>query len=73
MAKSKWKNSKDTFRRELQKEPINRSGAKGHDNFEWKSKWPFFKMMLFCRDVLLPSPTSGNLPDLENDLENDTQ
>ncbi|CAI6373751.1 unnamed protein product [Macrosiphum euphorbiae] len=73
MAKSKWKNSKDTFRRELQKEPINRSGAKGDDNFEWKSKWPFFKMMLFCRDVLLPSPTSGNLPDLDNDLENDTQ
>lgn len=33
MAKSKWKNSKDTFRRELQKEPKNRSGAKGDNNF----------------------------------------
>jgi len=73
MAKSKWKNSKDTFRRELQKEPKNRSGAKGDDNFEWKSKWPFFKMMLFCRDVLIPSSTSGNLPDPDNVLENDTE
>lgn len=73
MAKSKWKNSKDTFRRELQKEPKNRSGAKGDDNFEWKSKWPFFKMMLFCRDVIIPSSTSGNLIDPDNILENDTE
>lgn len=30
-------------------------------------------MMLFCRDVLLPSSTLGNLPDPDNTLENDTE
>lgn len=71
MAKNKQKNSKDTFRRELQKEPKPRSGAEGDENFQWKSKWPFFKIMLFCKDVLLLNSTSGNLPDVDNDFEND--
>ncbi|XP_022169507.1 uncharacterized protein LOC111033175 [Myzus persicae] len=57
-AKIKWKNTKDTFRKELQKEPIRRSGDSG---IEYKSKWPFFQMMMFVKDSLLPSSMSGNL------------
>jgi len=57
-AKIKWKNTKDTFRKELQKEPIRRPDDSG---IEYKSKWPFFQMMMFVKDSLLPSSMSGNL------------
>lgn len=49
---------KDTFRKELQKEPVRRSVDSGS---EYKSKWPFFQMMMFIKDSLLPSSMSGNL------------
>ncbi|KAL5245841.1 hypothetical protein ACI65C_013249 [Semiaphis heraclei] len=57
-AKIKWKNLKDKFRRELQKEPKCRSGDAGG---EYKSKWSFFNMMMFVKDSLIPSVMSGNL------------
>jgi len=69
IAKKKWKNTKDTFRRELQKEPKPRSDA---ESVDYQSKWPFFRMMFFCKDVLTPSYTTGNLPDTDLDVSNDS-
>ncbi|XP_071051104.1 general transcription factor II-I repeat domain-containing protein 2B-like [Onthophagus taurus] len=57
-AKGKWKNLKDKFRVELHKIPKKRSGS---ENDNYKSKWPFFDMMLFVKDSMLPSTTTGNL------------
>lgn len=57
--KAKWKNLKDKYRVELNKIPIFRSGS-GNEDF--KSKWPFFELMAFVKDTILPSTTTGNLP-----------
>jgi hypothetical protein len=57
--KGKWKNLKDKFRTEVYKIPGSRSGA---ENVDCTSKWPFFGMMLFVKDTILPSSTTGNLP-----------
>jgi hypothetical protein len=59
--KRKWKNLKDKFRIKVNKIPGSRSGA---ENVDCTSKWPFFDMMLFVKDTILPSPTTGNLPSL---------
>lgn len=74
IAKAKWKNLKDKFRVELQKVPITRSGDEGNG---YKPKWPFFDLMLFVKDTLLPSTTSGNLSNhimmpYGNDSEDDS-
>jgi hypothetical protein len=50
---------KDNFRIEVNKIPVRRSGA---ENVDCTSKWPFFDVMLFVKDTILPSPTTGNLP-----------
>jgi hypothetical protein len=50
---------KDKFRIEVNKIPGSRSGA---ENVDCTSKWPFFDVMLFVKDTILPSPTTGNLP-----------
>lgn len=65
---------KDKFRVELQKVPITRSGQEGNG---YKPKWPFFDLMLFVKDTLLPSATSGNLSNhimmpYGNDSEDDS-
>lgn len=57
--KAKWKNLKDKYRVELNKIPVFRSGS-GNEDF--KSKWPFFELMAFVKDTILPSTTTGNLP-----------
>jgi hypothetical protein len=57
--KGKWKNLKDKFRIEVNKIPGSRSGA---ENVDCTSKWLFFDLMLFVKDTILPSPTTGNLP-----------
>lgn len=62
-AKDKWKNLKDKFRKELQKIPISRSGDGGSD---YRSKWPFFNLMMFIKDNLIASNMSGNLSIEEN-------
>jgi hypothetical protein len=56
--KGKWKNLKDKLRIEVNKIPGSRSGA---ENVDCTSKWLFFDMMLFVKDTILPSPTTGNL------------
>ncbi|XP_071057398.1 uncharacterized protein [Onthophagus taurus] len=56
-AKGKWKNLKDKFWVELHKIPKKRSGS---ENDNYKSKWPFFDM-LFVKDSMLPSTTTGHL------------
>lgn len=61
--KAKWKNLKDKFRKELQKEPACRSGDGGSD---YKSKWQFFNQMMFVKDSLMPSCLSGNLVTAED-------
>lgn len=58
LAKAKWKNLKDKFRIEFKKLPAGRSGA-GAEQYD--GKWPFFKIMMFIKDTIAPSPTEGNL------------
>ncbi|XP_055913651.1 uncharacterized protein LOC129947208 [Eupeodes corollae] len=57
-AKNKWKNVKDTYRKNLQKIPRPLSGSEATSI---KIKWPFFESMAFIKDTIVPDPTEGNL------------
>ncbi|CAH1102269.1 unnamed protein product [Psylliodes chrysocephalus] len=70
IAKSKWKNLKDQFRRETQKIPVLKSGSKA---IPTKSKWQYFESMQFLRDYTTPAPTQGNLNDTRHSQVNETQ
>lgn len=65
--KSKWRNLRDTFRRELAKAQSFRSGAAGDSTK--KSKWAYFELMLFIKDTFTAKPTTSNVP--SNAEEND--
>ncbi|XP_069696793.1 uncharacterized protein [Periplaneta americana] len=59
VAKTKWKNLKDKFRKELQKITKLRSGSEASTV---TSPWAFFEAMMFAKDVVLPGRTVGSLP-----------
>ncbi|XP_046685435.1 uncharacterized protein LOC124371166 [Homalodisca vitripennis] len=57
----KWKNLRDTFRRELKKVPGYRSGSDGDQAPKYTGHWPYFERMLFLRGVMTPRPTDSNM------------
>lgn len=70
VAKSKWKNLKDQFRRENQKIPVLKSGSKA---IPTKSKWQYFESLQFLTDYTSPAPTQGNLNDTRRSTISETQ
>ncbi|XP_066994838.2 uncharacterized protein [Anabrus simplex] len=60
VAKSKWKNMKDKYRREVQNllSPAYPLGPT-----EPKSYWPFFQRMMFVKDVVMPKSLTETLED----------
>lgn len=67
--RTKWKNLRDTFSKELKKMPVKRSGDEGTS---WKSSWPYFQNLYFLKDKFIPRPSSGNLPEVERDSRGNT-
>ncbi|CAK1554371.1 unnamed protein product [Leptosia nina] len=57
--RKKWKNTRDQFMKEFKKIPVSRSGDAGAD--QNTSMWPYFKMMLFIKDDVIPEINEGNL------------
>lgn len=55
--KAKWRNIRDNFRKELNKESKCRSGDEGGK----KTKWVYFEAMLFLSDSMTGRPSSGNI------------
>lgn len=51
-AKKKWKNLRRQFRRERQRVPENESNSESAT-----TKWPYFELMSFLKDVSTPVPT----------------
>ncbi|MEE6521006.1 hypothetical protein FKM82_018983 [Ascaphus truei] len=61
IVKGKWKNLRDSFRREIRKLPPIRSGDAGPSSKDTHSNWPFFKNMMFLQDQMKPAITESNL------------
>lgn len=57
-ARKAWENLRDTFRRKLKTDTETKSGQ-GRSEIV---KWPFFNIMMFLKDVMIPRESSGNLP-----------
>lgn len=57
IARNKWKNARDYYRRELKK-----MEAKGPSEEQVSSTWPFFQQMAFLKNVLTPESRFANLP-----------
>lgn len=58
MLKSKWKNIKDHYRKELKKIPPTRSGDAATDCV---STWKHFRQMSFMKDQIQPSRSESNI------------
>ncbi|KAH7945084.1 hypothetical protein HPB49_006469 [Dermacentor silvarum] len=61
----RWRNLRDTFGKKV-KELRKKSGAGAG---EPASKWKYFDMLLFLRDIVEPRPTTSNLDDCPNSLD----
>ena len=59
--KKRWKSLRDNFRIELKKVPVGRSGDPGLAVDQYLSKWPFFKIMFFLKDVMVWRKMSSKL------------
>ncbi|KAK9686389.1 Alcohol dehydrogenase transcription factor Myb/SANT-like [Popillia japonica] len=57
--KAKWKNLRDTFRREFRKIPILRSGDSGGTVYE--VSWPYYKSLLFLKDQFISRNRVSNI------------
>lgn len=57
--KSKWKNLRDYFRNECKKVGTSRSGSSADASVS--SSWPYFKQLLFLKDILRPDRRDSNL------------
>lgn len=65
--RSKWKTLRDTFRKELKKMPIKRSGD-GASDADWKSTWKYSERLSFLKDQFIARKSTGNLPEIDNDI-----
>lgn len=61
VAKLKWKNLKDSYRKNIQKLPPLKSDSKA--TAPCKIKWPYFEMMGFIKDYVAHTRGGSNLPD----------
>ncbi|KDR23843.1 uncharacterized protein LOC110832767 [Zootermopsis nevadensis] len=64
--KTKWKNLRDTFRKELKKVPNSRPEDDAEMAPRYPGTWPHYDAMLFLRPVITPRQTKDNVqtPDL---------
>ncbi|XP_044764520.1 uncharacterized protein LOC123321081 [Coccinella septempunctata] len=62
VVRTKWKNLRDTFRKELKKMPVKRSGDGASS---WRSSWPYFDNLYFLKDQFTARKSTSNLPDGE--------
>lgn len=72
-AKTKWRGLRDTFRKELSKNPKKRSGDEG--GIIKESKWAHFKSMEFLKDQFQKRQLQGNVPSettFDADAQNST-
>lgn len=59
--KTRWRNLRDVFLKELKKARKPRSGDPGSPNEQYYSgKWTYYQHMLFLKDVSMPRPTECN-------------
>ncbi|XP_050315311.1 uncharacterized protein LOC126749663 [Anthonomus grandis grandis] len=65
--RKKWKYIRDQFSVELGKFPPPRSGDAANDTPT--SKWPYFKLLLFLKDTVMPRKLKGNLPQVSGRTE----
>jgi hypothetical protein len=59
--KGKWKNLRDTFKKELKKVRKYRSGDEA-EAFRYTGSWCHFEAMQFLKRIATPRETEGNLP-----------
>lgn len=57
--RKKWKSLRDTYGRELKKQPVSRSGDAGDKAIG--STWPYFICMQFLKHQMKPRKATGNL------------
>ncbi|XP_014365519.2 uncharacterized protein LOC106716513 [Papilio machaon] len=69
--KKKWKNLKDSYRKELKKNPPSRFGNPGLDDEDCMPQWKYFNLMTFLKEELIPAEDEINLTDNE-DLDTST-
>ncbi|XP_026819314.1 uncharacterized protein LOC113557978 [Rhopalosiphum maidis] len=69
-AKTKWRGLRDTFRKELSKNPKKRSGDEG--GIIKESRWVYFKSMEFLKDQFQKRQLQGNVSS-ETTFDVDTQ
>lgn len=67
LVRSKWKTLRDTFRKELKKMPMKRSGD-GASETVWKSSWAHFESLYFLKDQFTARKSTGNLPEIGTDI-----
>lgn len=66
-AKKKWKNLRRQFRRERQRIPEHESNSESA-----ATKWPYFELMSFLKDVSTPIPTDECVPSPSEHSDNET-
>ncbi|XP_075450999.1 uncharacterized protein LOC142492211 [Ascaphus truei] len=66
--RTKWKNLRNSFRRELNKVIHPRSGDAAASVHEYTSSWPYFSMMLFLKEQMTPAQTVCNLENSNTEL-----
>lgn len=62
---------KDTYRRELRKIPNPRSGA-GADDDPATSTWPYYEILNFLKDEVIPERNTGNLQNEDEETNTGT-
>ncbi|CAH1982190.1 unnamed protein product [Acanthoscelides obtectus] len=65
IVRTKWKNLRDTFRKELKKKPVQRSGDEASS---WTSSWQYFDSLYFLKDQFTARVSTGNLPETEQNI-----
>lgn len=69
--RGKWRNLRDTFRREFAKTQSSRSGDAGGSSK--KVQWAYFELMLFIKDTLSARPSTANIPRDEGNERQDVE
>ena len=59
--RGKWKSLRDTFRKELRKLPVQRSGDAAYGIPGPRSSWRYFESLYFLKDQLTARSSEGNL------------